>query len=300
MPLTLPSLPYEDWEPTKTTVHLFCQIVGKIRMASTAPRNHWWNVTLYVTAAGLSTGMMRVDDTEFEIEFDFQEHRLRIRTADGDGEDFKLRDGLSVAKFYEKLFGALRNLGINVEILAKPYGVPVKTPFAQDEAHKRYDRKWVERWWAVCRFTTEVFQSFASDFSGKVSPVHVFWHSLDLAMGLYNGKRAPQKPGANHVEAVAYSHEVIAIGFWAGDANIPMPAYYTYTAPEPAGLTGQPLCGEGAKWVPSGSGHMGLLPYDAVRVAAQPEAMLLDFVRSGYAAGTAAAGWDREALSAVL
>lgn len=300
MPLTLPRLPYEDWEPTKTTLHLFCQIVGKIRLASTAPRNHWWNVTLYVTAAGLTTGMMRVNDTEFEIEFDFVEHRLRVRTAGGASDDFKLRDGLSVAKFYEKVFAMLRDLGIAVEILAKPYGVPISTPFAHDEEHNRYDRKWVERWWAACRFTTEVFQSFASDFAGKISPVHLFWHSLDLAMGLYNGKRAPERPGANHVEAVAYSHEVIAVGFWAGDANVPMAAYYTYTAPEPATLTDQPLSGEGAKWVPSGSGHMGLLPYEAIRTAEQPEATLLAFLRSGYAAGTTAAGWDRETLAAAL
>ncbi len=300
MPIELPALPYADWEPTKTTLHLYCQIVGKIRMASTAPRNHWWNVTLYVSARGLRTGLMRVDDVEFEIELDFLEHRLLVTTAEGDGGGFRLRDGLSVAKFYKRLLAVLKKLKIGVDILAKPYGVPISTPFSQDKEHHHYDRKWVERWWTACRFTVEVCESYASDFGGKASPAHLFCHSLDLAMARYSGKPAPARAQANHVEAVAYSHEVIAVGFWAGDPATQMAAYYTYTAPEPPGLTGQPLRGEGASWISSGSGHMGVLAYDTVRNSPQPEAVLLDFLRSGYEAGVKAAGWDALALEAIL
>lgn len=299
MPIRLQPLSYADWEPTLTTLHLFAQIVGKVRLASTPPRNHWWNVTLYVTEIGLTTGPMRVDETEFEIIFDFIQHRVIVFTPGGKHDGFKLRDGLSVAKFYKKLFRILDDLDLGVRILAKPYGMAVTTPFEEDEEHAAYDAKSVERWWAASRWTVGVFESYASDFAGKASPAHLFWHSFDWAMGRYNGKRAPARPGANHVEAAAYSHEVIAVGFWAGDPATNAAAYYTYTAPEPGTLTEQPLaCG--ATWVSSGSGHLGVLPYEAVQRAAQPEAALLDFLRSGYAAGAKAAGWDEAALRADL
>jgi hypothetical protein len=299
MPIALPPLPYADWEPTLTTLHLFSQIVGKVRLASTPPRNHWWNVTLYVTETGLTTGPMRVDETEFEIIFDFIQHRLIVFTPGRKHDGFKLRHGLSVAKFYKKLFRILGDLGIGVRILAKPYGMAVTTPFRDDEEHAAYNAKWVERWWAVSRWTVGVFESYASDFAGKASPAHLFWHSFDWAMARYNGKRAPQKPGANHVEAVAYSHDVIAVGFWAGDPATKAAGYYTYTAPEPGALTAEPLA-SGGTWVPSGSGHLGFLPYEAVQAASQPEVLLLEFLRSGYQAGAKAAGWDQAGMAAVL
>lgn len=296
MSVTLPSLTYADWEPTKTTLHLYTQIVGKIRLECVPIQNHWWNVTLYPDATGLTTGLMRYDATLFEIAFDLAAHRLVVSTGAGQRESFKLRDGLSVRKFYKKLFEILDELGIGVKILAKPYGVPITTPFEKDDEHASYDRAAVERWDLVNRWSADVFRSYASDFAGKASPAHVFWHSFDLAMGRYNGKRAPAKPpGTSLVEREAYSHEVIAVGFWPGDAKMSAAAYYTYTAPEPPTLTNEPLAAGGI-WAPSGGGHMGVLPYDTVKASATPEADLLDFLRSGYAAGVKAAAWDAAAL----
>lgn len=297
MSAALPELSYAAWEPTKTTLHLFTQVAGKIRLACVPLQNHWWNVTLYPNATGLTTGLMRFDDTLFEIAFDLTRHRLVVSTGDGKEQSFKLRDGLSVRKFYRKLFDILRSLGIGVKIIAKPYGVPITTPFDQDDEHHTYDRKAVERWNQVNRWSADVFRSYASDFAGKASPAHLFWHSFDLAMGRYNGKLAPPKPaGTNNVEREAYSHEVIAVGFWPGDAKMANAAYYTYTAPEPATLTSEPLAAGGV-WAPSGSGHMGVLPYDTVRASETPEATLLAFLRSGYAAGAKAAGWDVSSLA---
>lgn len=297
MSVALPPLTYSEWEPTKTTLHLYAQIVGKIRLACVPLQNHWWNVTLYPNATGLTTGLMRYDATLFEVALDLTDHRLVVSTGAGVRESFKLRDGLSVRKFYRKLFEILDELGIGVQILAKPYGVPITTPFEKDDEHASYDREAVERWNLVNRWSADVFRSYASDFAGKASPAHVFWHSFDLAMGRYNGKRAPEKPaGTSMVEREAYSHEVIAVGFWPGDAKMTAAAYYTYTAPEPTALTNEPLAAGGV-WAPSGGGHMGVLPYDVVRSSATPEATLLEFLRSGYAAGAKAAGWDAAALA---
>ena len=297
MSLQLPPLDYRAWEPSKTTLHLFTQILGKIRLACVPFANHWWNVTLYPQPRGLTTGLMRWDDTFFEIRLDLVGHRAIVSTEGGAVESFKLRDGLSVRKFYRNLFGILRDLKIGVPIHAVPYGVPVTMPFDEDREHASYDRAAVERWHEVTAWSADVLRSYASDFAGKTSPVHLFWHSFDLAIARFNGKRAPEKPpGTNLVEREAYSHEVIAVGFWPGDPATPSAAYYTYTAPEPDRLTAEPLAA-GASWVPSGSGHLGVLPYDAVRGADAPEATLLAFARSGYAAGAKAANWDVAALA---
>lgn len=297
MSVTLPDMPYPQWEPTKTTLHLYCQIVGKIRLACVPLLNHWWNVTLYPSATGLTTGLMRSDDKLFEIRLDLVGHRAIVTLGDGTSESFKLRDGLSVRKFYRKLFSLLDDAGVGLRIHGVPYGVPMTTPFDDDDEHASYDREAVERWNLVNRWSADVFKSYASDFAGKASPAHLFWHSFDLAMGRYNGKKAPPKPaGTGIVEREAYSHEVIAVGFWAGDPKTPMPAYYTYTAPEPAGLAHEPLAA-GATWVDTGASHMGILPYAAVAASTTPEAALLEFLRSAYAAGAKASGWDVEGLA---
>jgi Family of unknown function (DUF5996) len=175
--------------------------------------------------------------------------------------------------------------------------VPITTPFARDEEHRSYDRVAVRRWFDALVWTTSVFDEFASEFAGKQSPVHLFWHSFDLAMGRYSGRRADGPPKDDPVERKAYSHEVIAFGFWPGDPNTPAATYYTYTAPEPSDLTRQTLAPEGAAWYPSGSGHLGALPYDIVRTAADPKAALLAFLRSGYDAGVRTAGWNAASLA---
>jgi hypothetical protein len=294
----LEEIPYPAWEPTKSTLHLWCQIVGKIALRSSALRNHWWNMTLRITARGVGTQRLWSGETSFDIELDFVDHRAIVRADAHDDVTFRLHDGLCVADFYELLTDALGAFGIRVPILARPYGIPGQTtPFAQDREHCAYDRAMVRRWWNVLRWSTGVFEEFASAFAGKQSPAHLFWHSFDLAMGRYSGRRASGTPPSDPVAREAYSHEVIAFGFWAGDANVPAPTYYTYTAPEPATLTTFALQPVGAAWNVAGNGHMGTIPYDTVRGANDPKAALLEFLHSAYAAGTRAAGWDTDALA---
>ncbi len=292
----LPELPYAAWEPTKTTLHLWAQVVGKIRLATTPHRNQWWNVTLAFTPVGLAARGMQRNGIDFEIEFDFIAHRLVARTAAGRSDSFALVDGLSVAQFYHATLHMLERLGVGVGIRAVPYGVPIVTPFAQDSQHANYDAGAVARWWTISLWTTHVMDSFASGFAGKQSPPHLFWHSFDLAMARYSGQPAPAREGASFVEREAYAFEVIAFGFWAGDANVAAPTYYTYTAPEPAGLTDTALRPAQAAWTASGSGHLGTLAYDVVRQAPDPQAVLLDFFASGYAAGTKAGSWNTAAF----
>ena len=208
-------------------------------MASTAPRNHWWNVTLYVDVRGLTTRRMHADNgVTFEIRFDFVDHRLVVETNGGAVESFPLVDGLSVADFDEQLHATLAGLGIDVAIRETPFGVPMTTPFPDDREHASYDRDAVERFWRILDWTDGVFEEFSGWYCGKTSPVQLFWHSFDLAVTRFGGKRAPAIPGADGVTREAYSHEVVSFGFWAGDENVREPTYYSYTAPEPEGLRG--------------------------------------------------------------
>ena len=206
-------------------------------MASSAPRNHWWHVPLYVDVRGLTTRRMHAGDgLSFRIDFDFVDHRLVITTGHGPVASFELVDGLSVAEFDEKLHARLALLGIDVAIRETPFGVPTTTPFPADREHASYDRDAVERFWRILEWTDEVFEEFSGWYCGKTSPVHLFWHSFDLALTRFGGRRAPPPAGADPVTREAYSHELVSFGFWAGDQNIREPAYYSYTAPEPAGL----------------------------------------------------------------
>jgi hypothetical protein len=293
----LPELPLTGWADTKDTLHLWAQIVGKVRMASTAPRNHWWHVPLYVDVRGLTTRRMHAKGgVAFEIDFDVIDHRLVVATNRGKVESFELVDGLSVAEFDEKLHATLAALGIDVAIREQPFGVPVTTPFREDRDHASYDRDAVERFWRILEWTDGVFEEFAGWYCGKTSPVHLFWHSLDLAVTRFGGARAPDLTKADPVNQEAYSHEAISFGFWVGDANVREPAYYSYTAPEPAGLRQQPLHPREALWTEYGSGSLALLPYDAVRTAPDPRASLLAFLESAYRAGAGLSGWDQAAL----
>jgi Family of unknown function (DUF5996) len=295
--MSWPQLPYEDWKPTKQTLHRYVQIVGKIRMSLVPPLNHWWHVTLYVSARGLTTGPMPYGELTAEIELDFVDHRTHVRASDGRTAAFPLRDRLACARFYTDLFGALRDVGVDTRIHAYPFDLGDSPPFPDDTLHDSYDAGAVERFWTILRRTDAVLATFRSRFNGKASPVHVFWHGFDLAHARYSGRRAPAREGADPVTAEAYSHEVIAFGWWPGDdRTTPFPAFYSYTAPEPDGLREQPLA-HGAEWQPMGAGSLALLPYDAVRATADPAATLLEFYESAYRAGTSAAGWDAAALA---
>ena len=292
----LPELPLAAWEPTKQTLHLWLQIVGKVKLSATPKRNHWWHAAFQPGVRGLTTGRMRLDDTPFAIDLDFLAHELRVRVADGRTESFPLEDGLSVAAFDARLHGVLASLGLDVEILEEPFGVPMTTPFPADAEHASYDREYVERFWRVLDFSAARLDEFAGRFRGKQSPTHVFWHSLDLAQTRFSGHSVTPPPDVDSVTQEAYSAEVISFGFWAGDERIPDASYYSYTAPEPADLTERPLAPAGAGWVPGPNGSLALLPYDAVRTAADPSAALLEFLQSAYEAGADAAGWDRAEL----
>jgi hypothetical protein len=296
--LELPPLPLEDWEDAKITLHLWVQIVGKIRLASTAPRNHWWHVPLYVDVRGLTTRRMHAPNGHsFEIAFDFIEHRLVVRTNTGAVESFELVDGLSVAEFDEKVHGSLRALGIDVPIRETPYGIAITTPFAEDRDHATYDPVAVERFWRVLDWSDGVLEEFSGWFCGKTSPVHLFWHSLDLAVSRFGGKRAPVSPNADPVTREAYSHEVISFGFWPGDQTVREASFYSYTSPEPPGLRQEPLNPKAAKWTDQGSGSLARLSFEDVRTAKDPRATLLGFLESAYQAGTQAAGWNRAELA---
>ena len=233
----LPPLPLEEWESTKQTLHLWAQIVGKIRMASTAPRNHWWHVPLYVDVRGLTTRRMHsAEGVSFQVDFDFIDHALVVKTSRGQSRSFPLVDGLSVADFDARLHAMLGELGVDARIAENPFGVPVTTPFPEDREHAAYDQDAVQRFWRILDWTDTVFEEFAGWFCGKTSPVHLFWHSFDLALTRFGATRAPAMPTADPVTREAYSHEVISFGFWAGDENVREPTYYSYTAPEPADL----------------------------------------------------------------
>jgi len=291
-------MPLDAWRPTKNTLHLYLQIVGKIRLAMHPRVNHWWHVPLYVTPRGLSTRTIPYAGGNFEIEFDFHGHELVIRMGDGRIEDFALYDGLTVADFYASIFANLTKLGIQPEIKAEPYEAPSTTPFADDHENKSYDKEYVERFHQILVAVDEIFEEFRGRFTGKSTPVHLFWHSFDLALTRFSGRPAPAIDGANMVTREAYSHEVISFGFWFGDDkenSVAAPAFYSYTAPKPDGLADEPLQPKTAFWTPDGG--MALLMYDDVRQTADTRAEVLDFLESAYQAGAKRAGWDTGSLA---
>jgi hypothetical protein len=294
-----PALPYRDWQPTKETLHRFTQIVGKVRMSLVPFRNHWWHVTLYVYTRGLTTGPMPYGDRDVEIAFDLLDHRLVVSDSEGGERSFALAEPTPCADFYRSLFAALGELGVEVDIRAEPFDLGDSPPFPVDTIHASWDADAVTRFWHALASTQRVLAEFAGRFNGKASPIHLFWHSFDLAHARFSGRPAPVAADADPITAEAYSHEVIAFGFWPGDdRRTPYPAFYSYTAPEPAGLRDRPLDPGGAQWHDMGSGSLAVLPYDAVREAADPAATLLSFFESAYGAGARGAGWDVEALRA--
>lgn len=292
-----PDIPLEAWRPTKNTLHLFCQIIGKIRLAIHPRINHWWHVPLYVSPRGLTTRTIPYSGANFEIEFDFQDHQLDIRTSDGRHEDFALYDGLTVADFYSSVFANLAKLGIEPTIKPIPYEGPSTTPFADDTENSSYDKKYVERAHQTLVTVDHILNEFRGRFLGKSTPVHMFWHSFDLALTRFSGKKATPREGAGLVEREAYSHEVTSFGFWFGDDKVPAPAFYAYAAPEPAGLAEEPLTPKSAKWAESNGSHLALLMYEDVRSSTDPRDTVLEFLESAYQAGAKKAGWNIEHFS---
>jgi len=281
----LPPLPLNEWIATKKTLHLYVQIIGKIKLKLMPYKNHWWHIPLYVNSRGIGTGPMPYKDRLLEINFDFCRHEAVITTNHSETERIELKDGLCVSEFYNSVFETLARLGIEVRILARPYEFETNTPFKDDHEHCSYDKVYVERFWKILSYTDTVLKEFSGRFMGKCSPVHLFWHSFDIAVTRFSGRKAPAMPGASRVNAEAYSHEVISAGFWAGDTNIPEPAFYSYTYPAPDGIADEPLQPGAAKWIQLNGSPMALYTYEDMRAAADPEKALLQFLESSYMAG---------------
>jgi hypothetical protein len=288
--LSWPALPLEAWRETHDTLHMWTQIVGKIRMELAPRQNHWWHVALYVNARGLTTSAIPYGSGAFEMQFDFLEHWLEISNSEGARRTLQL-EPQPVAVFYEKLMAELRGLGIRVEINTRPQEVPDAIPFPEDYRHAAYDGVYAQRFWRVLLSTAMVLSEFRGRFIGKCSPVHFFWGSFDLACSRFSGRQAPPRKGA--ITGDAYSHETISAGFWPG-AGLDAPAFYSYTAPAPEGIADQPVSPAAAGWNKQLSEFIFM--YDDMRRASSPREELLGFFQSTYEAGARLAKWDRRAL----
>ncbi len=294
--MTWPPLPLDDWQDTYDTLHRWTQVVGKVRLEGTPWVNHSWHVPLYVTARGLSTGLIP-SHGGFEVEFDFVEHQLRIATTGGERRQFAL-EPMTVAAFYASFMEALDGLGIRVDILARPVELETATPFADDTEHASYDADAAHRHWRVLVQAHRVFTDFRSRFLGKSSPVHFFWGAFDLAVTRFSGRDAPPHPGgvpncADWVMEEAYSRELASAGFWPG-AGLGEAAFYAYAYPAPDGYKGAAVEPDAA-YFHDDLGEF-VLPYEAVRAADDPDAVLLAFLQSTYAAAADLADWDRDRL----
>jgi hypothetical protein len=292
-PDSWPDLPLEAWQDTYATLHMWSQIVGKVRLALTPRINHWWEVALYVNARGLTTSAIPYEGRDFEVQFDFIDHKLIIQTSWGASKTLALRPQ-SVSSFYAEFMSALRSLGIVVKIWTMPCEVPNPVRFTSDTQHASYDPEYAHRLWTILVLIHNIFQEFRAGFIGKNSPVHFFWGSFDLCVTRFSGRRAPERPGADPVTREAYSHEVISAGFWPGGGDIKGPAFYAYAAPEPAGFATQSVQPAAAFYHPQMKEF--LLMYDDLRRAPSPRQALLSFLQSTYDAGANLAHWDRKEL----
>jgi Family of unknown function (DUF5996) len=304
MPFTIsnaeawPSLPLEAWSDTCATLHMWTQILGKIRLTQSPWINHSWHVTLYVTARGLTTSPIPYGNRTFQIDFDFINHQVTIQSSDGGVAGFSLQPQ-SVATFYRRLRNEMVKLELHVNINEKPNEIPDPIPFDQDETHKVYDPVYANRFWRVLVQADRVFKEFRARFVGKCSPVHYFWGAPDLAVTRFSGRPAPQHPGGvphlpNRVAREAYSHEVSSCGFWPGGGPVAYPVFYSYAYPEPSGFASAPVKPSGAFY--SKDLREFILPYDVVRAAESPDETLLDFLQATYEAAANLANWDRNFL----
>jgi hypothetical protein len=288
-----PELPLEAWQDTRDTLHMWTQIVGKVRLALSPLINHWWEVPLYVSARGLTTSAIPYRRGILEAEFDFLAHKLLIRTTEGSSATIPLAPR-SVADFYQEFMGKLQSLGIDVKIWKMPVEIPNPIAFDQDTQHASYDPEYVSRFWRILLVVNTIFEEFRSRFLGKNSPVHFFWGSFDLAVSRFSGRRAPPREGADPITREAYSHEVISAGFWPGGGDLKGAAFYAYAAPEPAGYAESAIRPGAAFYHPQMKEFF--LMYADVRREASPRAALLEFLQGTYDAGANLGKWDRAEL----
>ncbi len=288
-----PELKWSEWEKTAETVHMWTQIVGKTRLALSPLQAHWWNVPLYVSARGLRTSAMPYGEELLEIEFDFVSHDLRFRLSTAASLNIPLR-AQSVADFFAEYQRSLAALGVSVPIHPIPVELKHPIPFAEDYEHASYDAEYVHRFWRVLVHADQIFQRFSSSFIGKVSPVHFFWGSFDLAVTRFSGRRAPLRANADAITREAYSHEVISAGFWPGNGGFGEAAFYCYAAPVPAGLEAEQIEPKAARY----NADLGefILKYDDLRAETSPDEALLTFLQSSYEVAARLAKWDRGSL----
>ncbi|MGC5173090.1 DUF5996 family protein [Microbacterium sp. DT81.1] len=288
------SLSYSSWKETRETLHRYLQLVGKLRLALSPRRNHWWNVPFHLTGTGLTTRPMGREPI-FAVDFDFLDHRLIVTADDGGRASFSLADR-SVAEFQRGLEQALSAVGVDPAPIGavRPFALPdSERPFSDDTDHADYDRDAVTTYWRMLAEVNMVLEEFSGRFSGKSSPVHHFWHSMDIAMTRYSDATVQHDENADAVTREAYSRHVISFGFWFGDESYPEPAFYSYISPEPEGLAASPLPG-GAQWLPRGSSHLATLSLGAAQTSGDVAATALEFFEAAYQNGAAAAGWDIE------
>jgi hypothetical protein len=293
----LPALPLDGWKDTLATLHLWSQVVGKVRLKLCPLVNHWWNVPFYLSARGMTTLAMPYQrgtlKATIEVRFDFIEHKLLLETSEGGMVSIALR-AQTVAEFYEGFMAVLAELGVPVKIWTMPCEIPEPTPFERDRLHAAYDAEAVNRFWRILVWVDQIFKEFRTGFLGKVSPVHFFWGSFDLAVTRFSGRRAPERPGADSITREAYSHEVSSAGFWPGGGDLRGPAFYSYAAPEPPGFAERRVRPPAAFYHPQLKEF--LLMYDDVRTAVSPKTALLEFLNSTYDAAADAGKWERRAL----
>jgi len=288
-----PELPLDAWKDTYATLHMWTQIVGKVRLALSPRLNHWWQVPLYVNSSGLTTSAIPYSGGIFEVQFDFIRHNLIIQTSRGSERVIALAPK-SVADFYREFMASLQSVGINVKIWKMPVEIPNPIPFDQDVQHASYDPEYANRFWRILLTCDSIFKEFRCRFIGKSSPVHFFWGSFDMAVTRFSGRKAPERVGADSITREAYSHEVISAGFWPGSGDLKGAAFYAYAAPEPAGFPQAPV--RPAQAFYHSDLHEFLLMYDDVRAAPSPKSALLDFLQSTYEAGANLAKWNRAEL----
>lgn len=293
-----PALPFSEWKDTLATLHMWMQIVGKVRLVQTPWTNHSWHVTLYVTARGLTTSPIPHGTRVFQIDFDFIDHKLVIATSNGERRELELKPQ-SVAQFYETTMSILRELNVPVSINTMPNEVADAVPFEQDEKHRAYDREYANRFWRVLVQADRVFKEFRSRFCGKCSPVHFFWGAPDLAVTRFSGRPAPPHPGGfphmpDAITREAYSQEVSSLGFWPGNDAMPEAIFYSYAYPEPKGFSEAKVKPDAAAY--NAQFKEFVLPYDAVRTAKSPDETLLEFAQSAYDAASTLGNWDRVAF----
>ena len=293
----LPALPFDTWKDTLATLHMWTQVVGKVRLKLCPLVNHFWNVAFYLTARGLTSSAMPYQRGAvwgtFEVRFDFIDHQLSIESSNGRRVEIALK-AESVAEFYKTFMAALAELGVIVKIWTTPCEIPDPIPFEQDHIHAAYDPEAVNKFWRILVWVDQILKEFRAGFLGKVSPVHFFWGSFDLAVTRFSGRRAPVRPEADSITREAYSHEVSSAGFWPGGGDIQGPAFYSYAAPEPSGFAQQHVRPAAAFYHPQLKEF--LLMYDDVRASPSPEAALMEFLQSSYAAAADLSKWDRRAL----